>query len=337
MTPCVAHRYTLEEIRQIDVENPDLKVSTKVLEILKLIETQIVIPQEDVVVPSSSSISSNHNHNNHKLTDRFSDRRSSLNTRRKPAPLGRGGQAAVPFQATKRVEVSTLDKQFNDVRAMLNKLSSKNVDTQKSVVTDAIAKFLFQIEEEEEQQDTKIQHVRKITEILISNPFLVKVYVDIYADLCSSKFPYHTDFTTMVRDTLVQEYAVSFRELQAIVESTDDYDAFCEYNKRNDKRKAWATFFAEASKQKVVVAPSQIQQMIQELLELVHQNLVKENKTHEVEEWTENISVLVLNSGLQQDPIIQGSMRDLTQKKTKDFPSWSSRALFKYMDLVKLT
>jgi len=303
MSPCAAHRYTLEEIRQIDVENPDLKASSQVLEILKLIETQIVIPQEDA--PSRPADFS----------------RPSV--RRKP---GRSGPT-VPFQATKRVEVSSLDKQFNEIRAMMNKLSMKNVEVQKPVVTDAIAKFLFQIEEE------KIQHVRKITEILISNPFLVKVYVEIYADLCSPEFPYNNDFTAIVQDTLVQEYVASLRELKVI--STEDYDAFCEYNKRNDKRKAWATFFAEASKQNVVLASSRIQQTIQELLELVHQSLDQENKTHEVEEWTENIAVLVVHSGLQQDPAIQSSMNDLTQKKPKDFPSWSSRALFKYMDLVQ--
>jgi len=295
----------LEEIRQIDVENPDLKASSQVLEILKLIETQIVIPQEDA--PSRPADFS----------------RPSV--RRKPGRSSSGPSA--PFQATKRVEVSSLDKQFNEIRAMMNKLSTKNVEAQKPVVTDAIAKFLFQIEEE------KIQHVRKITEILISNPFLVKVYVEIYAELCSAEFPYNNDFTAIVQDTLVQEYVASLRELKVI--STEDYDAFCEYNKRNDKRKAWATFFAEASKQNVVLASSRIQQTIQELLELVHQSLDQENKTHEVEEWTENIAVLVVHSGLQQDPAIQSSMNDLTQKKPKDFPSWSSRALFKYMDLVK--
>ena len=306
MSPCAAHRYTLEEIRQIDVENPDLKASAQVLEILKLIETQIVIPQEDV--PSRPADFS----------------RPSI--RRKP---GRSSGPSAPFQATKRVEVSSLDKQFNEIRAMMNKLSIKTVEVQKPVVTDAIAKFLFQIEDE------KIQHVRKITEILISNPFLVKVYVEIYADLCSPEFPYHKDFTAIVQDTLVQEYVASLRELQVISTAEEDYDAFCEYNKRNDKRKAWATFFAEASKQNVVLASSRIQQTIQELLELVHQSLVQKNKTHEVEEWTENIAVLVVHAGLQQDLAIQISMRDLTQKKPNDFPSWSSRALFKYMDLVQ--
>ena len=321
MSPCAAHRYTLEEIRQIDAENPDLKVSQQVLDILKLIETQIVIPQEDVIKPPVTT-----------TTDR---RSSSNNIRRRPQGGGRVGAAAAatlpptPFQATKRVEMSGLDKHFNEIRAMMNKLSSKNVEAQKPVVLDAIAKFLIQVEEE------KIQHVRKITEILISNPFLVKVYVEIYAALCLPEFPYSNDFIAIVQDQLVQEYVASLRELQAISSTEEaDYDAFCEYNKRNDKRKAWATFFAEASKQNVVLSSSRIQQMIQDLLELVHQNLVQENKTHEVEEWTENIAVLVVNSGLQHEPTIQRLMNDLTQKKPKDFPSWSSRALFKYMDLV---
>lgn len=319
MSPYVAHRYSLEEVKQIDLSSPDLKVSPQVMDILKLIETQIVIPQEEVIsrIPAAD--------------------RSRPSVRRKPPTGGSSsscsaGRSAAPFQATKRVEVSSLDKQFNEIRAMMNKLSTKNVEAQKPVVIDAIAKMLFQIEDE---TAVKIQHVRKITEILISNPFLVKVYVEIYAELCSAEFPYRDDFIAMVQDQLVPEYVVSLRELQAITSSEEeDYDAFCEYNKRNDKRKAWATFFAEASKQTVVVTYSRIQEVIQELLDLVHQNLVKENKTSEVEEWTENIAVLVNNSGLSTAGI-HSSMNDLTQKKPKDFPSWSSRALFKYMDLVK--
>lgn len=169
--------------------------------------------------------------------------------------------------------------------------------------------------------------------ISLDSSFLVKVYVVIYAELCSPEFPYSDDFTSIVHDVLVKEYMTSLRELQAIA-TEGDYDAFCEYNKRNDKRKAWATFFAEAAKQSVVVTCTDMQTMICDLLDLVHQTLTAENKTHEVEEWTENIAVLVVNASLQQDPTIHALMQSLTEKKPKDFPSWSSRALFKYMDLV---
>jgi hypothetical protein len=308
----------LEEIRKIENETTDLKaLSPQVLETLQLIETQIVIPPEDAATTTSP-----------KTVDRFSaDRRMSMNPRRRvpSRPV-----AATPFQVTKRVEVGTLDKQFNDIRSMLNKLSSKNVELQKPLVLDAIAKFLFQIEEDE---NVKNQHVRKMTEILISNPFLVTVYTEIYAELCAEEFPYHTDFVNIVQDTLLKEYMTSLRELHAISSEEDDYDAFCEYNKRNDKRKAWATFFAQAAKQSIVVSRTEIQTMIRELLDLVHRTLVTENKTREVEEWTENIAVLLASS--TADSSIQSLIQSLTEKKPKDYPSWSSRALFKYMDLVK--
>ena len=200
MSPSVAQRYSLEEYKQIDLECQGLTLSSEVLETLKLIETQIIIPTDEPLIESRGIVS-----------------------RR------RGGGARTSFQVTKRTEVGVIDKQFNDIRAMINKLSTKNVENQKPIVLDAIAKFIFDLEE-----DVRDPFVRKITDILVSNPFLVKVYVDIYTDLCLPEFPYHDEFLTLINHGLVDEYMASLRKLQSVVESSEDYDKFCEYNKCND-------------------------------------------------------------------------------------------------------
>ena len=364
MTLCVAHRYTLEDFKLIESSmfakgaigsdpamfakgaigsetaifaNP---LSPHVLETLKFIETQIVIPSDDASGESSSSSSALLPFRRPPTTTphtlgprRRTTGRPTTTARRDGGNEAASIATAKPFQATKRTEVSAVDKQFNDIRALLNKLSAKTVDAQKPVVLDAIAKFLFDVADE----GARALFVRKLADILVSNPFLVKVYVEVFTALCLPDFPYCSEFQSILSQTLVEEYMTSLQHLQAVVESSDDYDAFCDYNKTNDKRKAVATFFAEAAKEEAIALfdRAKLVSMVQTLLGIVVQSMTESNKVHEVEEVTENIAVLVTTAKLRE-PQIHACIQELTQKKTKEFPSWSSRALFKYMDLAKI-
>ena len=352
MTLCVAHRYTLEDFKLIEssmfakgamASDPAMfanPLSPHVLETLKFIETQIVIPSDDASGESSSSSSALLPFRRPPTTTphtlgprRRTTGRPTTTARRDGGNEAASIATAKPFIATKRTEVSAVDKQFNDIRALLNKLSAKTVDAQKPVVLDAIAKFLFDVADE----GARALFVRKLADILMSNPFLVKVYVEVFTALCLPDFPYCSEFQTILSQTLVEEYMTSLQHLQAVVESSDDYDAFCDYNKTNDKRKAVATFFAEAAKEEATALfdRAKLVSMVQTLLGIVVQSMTESNKVHEVEEVTENIAVLVTTAKLRE-PQIHACIQELTQKKTKEFPSWSSRALFKYMDLAKI-
>jgi len=364
MTLCVAHRYTLEDFKLIEssmfakgamasdpamfakgamASDPAMfanPLSPHVLETLKFIETQIVIPSDDASGESSSSSSALLPFRRPPTTTphtlgprRRATGRPTTTARRDGGNEAASIATAKPFIATKRTEVSAVDKQFNDIRALLNKLSAKTVDAQKPVVLDAIAKFLFDVADE----GARALFVRKLADILMSNPFLVKVYVEVFTALCLPDFPYCSEFQTILSQTLVEEYMTSLQHLQAVVESSDDYDAFCDYNKTNDKRKAVATFFAEAAKEEATALfdRAKLVSMVQTLLGIVVQSMTESNKVHEVEEVTENIAVLVTTAKLRE-PQIHACIQELTQKKTKEFPSWSSRALFKYMDLAKI-
>ena len=316
---CDAHRYSLEEFKQLD--SPLLRVlPADIMETLRLIETQIIIPTDDekraplVAAPLSSSrggANPRRHHHHHHATGSKPHRSSSNND--------------TAFHATKRTEIVGVDKQFNDIRAMINKLSSKNFETQKPVVLDNIAKFLFDI-------DGNIDFIKKIVEMLTSNKFLVNIYVEIYADLCLPEFTYSDLFQNLLHRDLCEEYIASLKDLQAVVESSGDYDAFCEYNKRNDNRKAKAVFLAEATKRGVFPA-RQLGVMIDELLQLILAGMDLDGRSHEIEEMTENVALLVAG---HTNANIRQCIVDLSLKKVKEHPSWSSRALFKYMDLAKI-
>ena len=338
---CIAHhRYTLDDFKQISADSNSV-LPEDVLETLRLIESQIIIPtEEEQQQPAQShhhhqpGTTSMHHHLNRRPpqpgqgTSRPHRRGLPQQQSRRGGSSSSVGATAIDFHVTKRAEVAGVDKQFNDIRSMINKLSSKTVEAQKPLVIDAIANFLFGIDDDE----VRLQFARRIADILVSNPFLVHVYLDIYTDLCLPEFPYSADISNLVDTVFATEYMTSLRQLQAVVESSDDYDAFCEYNKRNDARKARATFFAEATKRGVF--PSRhLGAMTEELLELVTKAMDQDGRVHEIEEITENIALLVAGF---TNPAIRQGMRDLSQKKVKEHPSWSSRALFKYMDLTKV-
>jgi hypothetical protein len=292
------------------------------LETLKLIETQIVIPNDDEQQQQQVAMPRQHQRGGSGTGGGGGGGRGGSR-----GPRHHGIKPPADFHVTKRTEVGGHDKTFNEIRAMINKLSSKTVGNQKPVVLDAIAKFLFGIDGE----DARLQYTRKLAELLVSNPFLVQVYVDIYADLCQTEFPYQEDFTHLLCQVFPKEYMESLQQLQAVQEETD-YDAFCEYNKRNDNRKARATFFNEATKKGSLFSCSQMITLVEDILASVCDNMEREGRVHEVEEMTENVVVL-LNGFDQPSDKIRSCIHNLAQQKPKEHPSWSSRALFKYMDI----
>ena len=78
--------------------------------------------------------------------------------------------------------------------------------------------------------------------------------------------------------------------------------------------------------------------MTNTLLTLVQEYMTSSDKTVEVDEITENIYILLT----QQESIlnhipeeIQEKIIDLSKMKAKDQPGLSSRAIFKYVDIVE--
>ena len=282
----MAHRYFLDDFKQFD--SVGLRVTDHVRDTLVTIESLLVIPHEDL------------------------EPRKPAAAKRKPAP-------PPPFQS-KRCEATSSEKQFNDLRAMVNKLSPKNVDVQKPLVLEAMAKCLAAEE----------NNTRRIADMLTASNFAVKINVDLYAELCRPDFPCSDDFTSLLQHVLVDEYLAALRNLD-VVPSQDDYDAFCHYNKCNDKRKALAAFFAEAGLHQLF----DVNRLVHELLHMVLEAMVQVDRGHQVEEWTENVAVLV-SIAKPSDPAIRACLETLTLRKPKDYPSWTSRALFKYMDLITI-
>ena len=183
---------------------------------------------------------------------------------------------SVPFKATIIEKKEGLEKQTNDVRVCLNKISNKNYQQQRDTIFELIENMVDGGFEEpsgtfcsnldrsniglersgvskprfpgenslrefsqvnEENSTTSLQHVaQSIFDIASSNKFYSELYAGLYKDLINN----FSLFSVFIIN-LIDEYYESMNAIKNI-DSNEDYNLYCENNKINDKRKATSMF-----------------------------------------------------------------------------------------------
>ena len=248
------------------------------------------------------------------------------------------------FKTTKIEKKEGIDKKINDIRICLNKISAKNYAAQKETIFNHIQDCL---KEEEEDPDTTISSelVRKealqkvataIFDIASTNKFFSEIYAKLYKSLVEISPIFHE-----ILDSFVAHFMDSLQEIK-YVDPNIDYDAFCAYNKQNDKRKASTIFMIHMMKVDILTI-SQVVPILSNLVSKIEENMDTANRLNEVEEMTE-IVFLFLQEGftflfhatserIEIDSIF-AKIRTFSTYKIKDKQSLSSRVIFKYMDLV---
>lgn len=225
------------------------------------------------------------------------------------------------FKATTIVEKG--DK-FTDIRTALNKLSPKNYDITSEFILEKVKELI-----EDDTFDTSTLITNIVDIMRISK---IAVYPKFYKTLVET-FPIFTNSVEQLQEL----YMASMDQIKH-VDQNADYNAFCANNKENDRRKATAEFITNLAPLGVI-PHSKISFMTNSLVDRV-QILMKEiDKIGEVDELTENIFILMSSliklSQVPED--LQEKVIYLSQRKVKELPSISSRAIFKYVDLIERT
>jgi hypothetical protein len=235
------------------------------------------------------------------------------------------------FKITKIEKKEGTDKYINDIRICLNKMSNKNYDTQQTIIIQKISEM------EDEEQIIKV--ATAIFDIASTNKFYSEMYAKIYKELMDL----YPVFKNILNDFLLQ-FLTSVSNLK-YVDPNIDYDAFCNYNKQNDKKKATTVFIIHMMKQNVIL-PENVLDIIHNLIVKIEGCMIIENQLNELEEMTELVNLFILegyvlltsvfsvfsvSSELWQQVILK--IREFSQLKVKDKKSLSSRVIFKYMDL----
>jgi len=230
------------------------------------------------------------------------------------------------FQTTKLEQKQGVNAQIDLIRSHLNKLTDKNyLDIRPKV---------FEIVES--ISTTDIANVSSIIfDIASTNRFYSKLYADIYSELIKN----YEIMREAVNESL-SKFSELFNNIQYI-DSSVDYDKFCEINKNNEKRKSLATFFLNLTLNNVIPKEKIIQIMII-LLSQLNNFILQENKKNEVDELAENISILFKKELYENDKnnyLIEGNtiieiINKIATSKSKDYKSLTNKTIFKFMDMV---
>jgi len=219
------------------------------------------------------------------------------------------------------------EKIITDIRVCLNKISAKNYDNQKEQIMNLIPLLI----KENNEDFSKIGN--SIFESASNNKFNSNIYANLYKDILV-----HFPNLKETFDEFLNNYIENIKEIH-YVDSNVDYDKYCEYNKKNDKRKAISTFLSNlvingvVETEKVFEIISYLQKTIIEYMEI-------ENRSNEIEEITENmyLFITILNESCKQYQewnVIVETVKQFSKLKVKEKKSLSSRAIFKYMDILE--
>ena len=313
--------YSLDAIQKIMMYEPPYSLSSSVISILKNLEVELGGSSAAIEKsqPLNRSTSSNHRR-------RQPPSSSSSNHRKMDEPW----EAVPALKATVFVQREGIEKKMGELRNMLNKISTKTYDILKQQIMELVREI---IGENGEQSDASTI-VEFIFEIASSNKFYSELYAQLYAELIEQFAIFSS-----VLEPFLQKYVDSIETI-CVVDQNVDYNAFCENNKKNEKRKATSVFVVNLLKNSVL-SIEKTMGIIDTFQEYAMRYVEEEGRTVHVEEITENIFLLitlaapVLKTEALWKSTVEPKIRQFAGFKAKDKKSLSSRAVFKYMDIVE--
>lgn len=213
-----------------------------------------------------------------------------------------------------------VDKNINELRSLLNKLTNTNYEKIKPKLEEHI-EFIINSSDQEE--------IKKIGNFIFETASSNKFYSEVYAILYSEIITKHSILKDILNDS-IDTYLVLFENIE-LVDSNVDYDKFCKNNVLNDKRKSISLFITNLMKQNVLDMDV-VTNMIYKLDTLMETNVDKADNKKIVEEIVENVFIIVTNMGSCEANIKEKISGNLTKYNGKI--GFSNKSKFKYMDII---
>lgn len=278
---------------------------------------------------SSSSSSSNNNNNN-----QFNKKRNNKNKNVEIKDDSEWERVAPLKNTNIVVQREGIDGSINQIRINLNKITDKNYLSISEKITEIIDDLV--LKEITDEDFNKVG--TNIFEIASNNRFYSKIYADLYSNLIKKY-----EVMKKIFQTNCNEYFKLFENVE-YVDSTEDYDKFCENNKINESRKSISAFFLNLVKNKVMTR-TKLFIIIVKLFEDIINYISIEGKVNEVNELVENVVILyepTIFSKFKDELIFNDKtetiiqvIKKLAQSKNKEYPSLSMKTKFKFMSFVE--
>jgi len=254
--------------------------------------------------------------------------------------------------------VEGIEKIIQDIRISLNKLTDKNYLKQRDEIRDKMQSISIDLGGKEgegedidksEKKESKKEEYKKVAKIVFeiasTNKFFSKIYAQLYLELMEEFV-----FFQELLDTFIEGFIAKLQIIQYI-DPDKDYDGYCVYTKQQDERKAMTGFLiylavgylAKGEKGNGMV--KKLEKIVFELTDKVIGLIDKEDCVNEVEEITE---ILFLFFSLGEKKLMEEWKKRelwvyfsekfmyLSKQKVKEHKSFSSRALFKFLDIQKI-
>ena len=234
------------------------------------------------------------------------------------------------FKKTK-LEKNTegVEAQMDKIRCNLNKLT----DNTYSLVLDEIICIIKDIIKDEDNKgsDTLEKIGEAIFEIGSVHKFWSKVYATLYKELIE-QFP-------IMKDICIKNFEnfKSIFEVINYIDSSKDYNLFCEYNKQNEKRRALSSFFSICAELEII-DKLEIESIIIEFIKQIKNDISLDNRVNHICELVENIGIMISSgkqylSELSNWDTILNDIEYFSNLNQKNYPSLNSKIIFKFMDL----
>jgi hypothetical protein len=245
-------------------------------------------------------------------------------------------EAIRAFQTTQKHVSEGIQKNVENIRGYLNKITDAN----EAAMTKDIKNEISQLIEHDTSTENMMKIGYSIFNIASSNSF----YSALYARLFKSLMNDYEIFKNIFEDNF-KEFMNLFESIE-FVDPKKNYDKFCEYTKTNDKRRAMSLFVVNLMINHII-DENEIIEIIKQLQALILNYLRKPEKSNEVEELTENLSIIVLKSKSYLDKGENKSAWDsiikdiefitILKPKMKEYPSITNKTIFKHMDIFEET
>jgi hypothetical protein len=217
-----------------------------------------------------------------------------------------------------------IEKDLAAIRISLNKISGKNYDTQSALIFQIITPY---IQDADEASILKI--AQTIFDISSSNTFLSELNARLYKQCIET-----SDLFLSCTDAFLETYKKTY-SLDILLST----DMTAEQRiKQNDKRKAMTLFIYYLMKENIL-STDVVFQCMMDLFDTLEKYMECANHVLAVDEIVENVYQFVtLGEALWKErpewDTLYERMASLSEIKSKDKPSLSSRAIFKFKDLL---
>lgn len=305
------HQYTLLDYDNIQNEMTIDELDISVISIINQIATRVGAP-------------------NYQKTPIF--KKKDKRYTKKNEITGTVNKQEVEFKQTKlEKNEHGIEAEMDKLRCLLNKITKKHFDDINKKIINNI-RFIVKYESDD-IEGTLLRMGNCIFEIGSSNKFLSELYSQLYKNLID-------EFTFMVNicEKNFNEHIKLFNTIDVVVDETD-YDKFCEYNKKKEKRRSMSYFLVNLMNS-VVIAPHCILNLLVNLIDKVRVILCDGTKKFELEELVEIISIFLINGyeklqNLDEYVNLYNFIEELSEYNCKDYAGLSNKVLFKCVDIME--